>query len=256
MHLARQTPALRAAIVALLWITAMTIAFGQEPDAPPPKPPRAWTGTAGLGVSLTSGNSDTTNFNIAFDITRDSKTRNVLKLTGLYMRGDRDDTLSVNRTSIGLRDQYRINGHAFVFGQVDYLRDTFKLIDYLIAPTAGLGYKIVDTEPTVFSVDLGGGAVWEKNPDAGVSTSAAVTVGEKLTHQLTATTALKQGTSALWDADNIRDGLYTFSLGLATRISTHFELTVDLLNTFKSRPPTEETQRNDVAIVTAFTAKF
>ena len=68
--------------------------------------------------------------------------------------------------------------------------------------------------------------------------------------------SLKHATTALWKADNFGDGLYTFSIGLGTRISEHLQLSVDLLDTFKNRPPTAATEKNDVALVTAITAKF
>lgn len=51
-------------------------------------------------------------------------------------------------------------------------------------------------------------------------------------------------------------GFYTFSIGLATRISERLQLSIDLLDTFKNRPPTPETRKNDVAFVTAVTTKF
>jgi hypothetical protein len=100
------------------------------------------------GVSITSGNSDTMNYNLAFDVTRTPKARNVMKWTGLY------------------------------------LRDTFKLVDYLVAPTAGVGFKVIDSDSAKFSGDGGGGVVdlW---------TGAALTTGEKLVPQLTPTASIK-----------------------------------------------------------------
>ena len=63
----------------------------------------------------------------------------------------------------------------YVFGQNQYFRDTFKSIDYLIAPTGGIGYKLFDTAQTKLSVDGGLGVVWEKNPGFDVDSSGAVT---------------------------------------------------------------------------------
>jgi putative salt-induced outer membrane protein YdiY len=42
-----------------------------------------------------------------------------------------------------------------VFGRFGYLQDEFKGIDYLISPTAGVGYKVVNLERTKFMVDTG-----------------------------------------------------------------------------------------------------
>jgi putative salt-induced outer membrane protein YdiY len=196
------------------------------------------------------------NYNLAFDLTRTPKARNVMKWTGLYLRGDQNKAVVVNRTSLGYRDEYTLSGRTFLFGQVDYLRDTFKLIDYLVAPTAGVGYKVVNTDSTKFFVDGGAGSVSEKNPGVDLRTSGALTAGEKLALQLTPTASIKHATTGLWKANDFSDGLYTFSVGLATRVSERMQLSVDLLDTFKNRPPTAATKKNDVAFVTAVTAKF
>ena len=129
---------LGALVVGVRFLLPST-AFAQQPAAPPPDP-GTWVGTAGVGLSLTSGNSDTLNFNLAFDATRDPKTRNVMKGAGLFIRGKQDNALVANRLSLGFRDQYAFSDRSFVVGQLEYLRDTFKLIEYLIAPTAGVGY--------------------------------------------------------------------------------------------------------------------
>jgi putative salt-induced outer membrane protein YdiY len=230
-------------------------AFAQQP-APTAVDPGTWIGTAGAGLALTSGNSDTLNFNVAFDATRDPKTRNIMRWAGLYLRGKQNEALVANRLSLAFRDQYALSTRAYTFGQVDYLRDTFKLIDYLVAPTAGVGYKLVDTPSTKFSTDAGLGAVWEKNPDLDVRTSMALVAGEKLDYALSATSTFKHAVTGLWKANDVADGLYTLSFGLGSRISEQLQLSVDVLDTFKNQPPTATTKKNDVAVVTAITAKF
>lgn len=243
--------------VTLFCVLLSSVAFAQTPTAPAPEaPPPIWAGALGAGLSLTSGNSDTLNFNVAFDLTRTPKARNVIELKALYLRGEQNDSLVANRTSITLRDNYTLSGRTFLYGQVDYLRDTFKLIDYLVAPTVGVGRKLVDIERTKFSVDAGVGSITEKNPGAAARTNAAVTASEKLAVQLTATSSLKHAASGLWKASDFSDGLYMFSLGLATKISERTQLSLDLLDTFRSKRPTPSTRRNDVAFVASIIAKF
>lgn len=255
-YLGRMARAFLALVLALAASFASeTRAFAQEPPAAPPDP-GTWTGTAGAGVALTSGNTDTSTFNLSLDLTRDPKTRNVMKWTGLYLRGAQNDEVVANRLSLGFRDQYTLSDRSYAFGQIGYLRDTFKLIDYLVAPTAGIGYKLVNTDATKFAVDGGVGALWEKNPGLDVRTSVALTAGETLEHALTATSTIKHSATALWKADDLADGLYTVAIGLGTRISDELQLSIDLLDTFKNRPPTAGTKKNDVALVTAVTAKF
>ncbi len=66
---------------AVFW-GAITLASAQTP-APEP----VWTGSAGAGLALTGGNSDTANYSLSLDLKRDPKTRNVMKFTGVYLRG-------------------------------------------------------------------------------------------------------------------------------------------------------------------------
>ena len=233
-------------------------AAGQTQPLPPapPQGPGTYYGTAGAGLALTSGNSDTSTFNITFDVTRDARTRNVLRATGLYLRGQQNDELVANRLSVTLRDQFTLTSNSFFYGQLDYLQDTFKLIDSLVAPTVGFGYKFTDSDRTKSSIDAGIGAVWEKNPGIDVRTSLGFTASEKLQHAITASATVKHAAIALLKADDLADGLYTISVGLSTKISERLQLSVDLLDTYKNRPPTSATVKNDIAVVTAVTAKF
>ena len=191
-----------------------------------------------------------------YDVTRDPKTRNVQKSKGLFLRGEQEGELTANQLSLAFRNQFALTPRSYLYGQVEYLRDTFKLIDYLVAPTAGIGFKVIDTQPTKLSVDGGIGAVWEKNPGFDVDTSLALTAGEKLEHQLTPTTTLKHAATALWKADDFADGLYTISVGVGVKISDYLQLSVDLLDTFKNRRPNAATDKNDIAFMTALAAKF
>lgn len=242
--------------LALSLLIAPSSAAAQAPAAAAEPPPGTWTGTAGAGLSFTSGNSDTATYTVSFDVTRDPKTRNVIKAAGLYLRSTANDEATADRLSLTVRDQYALNARAFVFGQLGYLRDTFKLIDYMVAPTVGVGYKVIDTARTKFDVDAGVGVVWEKNPDVDVRTNGAVIAGEKLEFQMTGTSTIKHAAGALWTMDDFGDGLYTVSVGLGTKISEYLQLSIELLDTYKTRPPTADTKKNDVAFVTAVAAKF
>jgi putative salt-induced outer membrane protein YdiY len=254
MTIDKRTMGMAIAVALLYLIGAAASAWAQAPA--PAGPPPTWTGSAGAGLAVTSGNSDTMNYNFGFDVTRTPMGRNVMKWTGLYLRGDQNDVIVVNRTSLAFRDEFTYSGRTFFFGQIDYLRDTFKLIDYLVAPTIGVGYKIMDADPARLSVDGGAGTISEQNPGPDVRISAALTASEKLQLQLTPTALLKHTITGLWKVDDLEDGLYTFTIGLATQISPRMLLSVDLLDSFKSKPPTVATKKNDVALVTAITAKF
>ena len=119
-------------------------------------------GATGSRSALTSGNADTSNFNITFELQWDAGTKHDLSWDGLYIRGANEGVTNVNRTTVRFRDEYQRSARTFFFGQVDYLRDTFKQIDQLVAPTAGAGYRLYATDVATWSVDAGVGAAWEE----------------------------------------------------------------------------------------------
>jgi putative salt-induced outer membrane protein YdiY len=216
----------------------------------------AWTATVGGGLALASGNTDALSYNFALDMAYGRTTGNLLKWTSLYLRGTQNDVLTVNRLSVAIRNEYTFSPRVFAFARIEYLHDTFKRIDYFAAPAIGLGYKVVETPRTRFSIDLGGGSVTERNLGNSSRTTSAVQAGETLQHQLTRTAAIKQAISAVWNTNDVGSSLYTGSVGIATQVSSRLQLSVDLLDTFKTRPPTAATERNDVNLIVAITAKY
>jgi len=222
---------------------------------PPTPPPPVWTGSFGAGLALTQGNRDTTNFNLSFDVKRDPKTKTVFKAEGLYILATEDGDENVDRGLLTVRVERLITERAYVFGQFGYVRDRFKEIDYLLAPTAGIGYKVIATERTTFDVDGSVGMVFEKNTGLDLETDGAVAAGEKFSHKLTTNAVLTQGSSALWKMDDFGDALYTFSAGVAASVTTRVQLKLEFQDIYKTRP-TGGADKNDIAFITAFVYKF
>jgi len=229
--------------------------LAQAPAPAPPPEPKVWTVAVGAGLALTNGNSDTSTVNAAYDLTYDPPNPHVFKSDALYLRGRTEGDLTADRIGLNVRDEYHLTPRMFVFGQNQYLHDRFKNIDYLIAPTGGVGYKLIDTTPTKLTVDGAAGVVWEKNPGFDVKTSGALAAGEKLVQLLTATTTLTQSVAALWKTSDFDDVLVTFGVGLAASMSTRTQLKVELLDTYKNKPPTANIQKNDVALLMAIVYK-
>lgn len=231
-----------------------------QPAAPCPCPPEEdkglWIGSAGFGLTMNRGNTDTTNINLSFDATYDPKTRNVWKMQALYLRGDTNGEATVDRLFLQGRYERALNARTFLFGQLQYLRDEFKEIDYLIAPVGGIGYKVVDTPELTFAVDAGAGVKWEKNPGLDVQTSATISAGDRLAWKVSPNATITQGFSALWDADDFGDALYTFGAGLAAGLVRQLELKIELFDTYSTRPPNPTVKENDVAFLTSIVFKF
>ena len=241
-------PTARLSVLCLTLVTTAAPAALAQAQDPPHK---TWDVTVSVGIAATKGNTDTSQFNTAYDLTYDPQTKNVVKTNALFLRGTTEGLLSSERFLFNARDEYRLSAHAYVFGQNLYLRDKFKSISHLDALTGGIGYKLVDNERTKLDVDGSLGGVWEQNLALPLKKSGAVTVGEKVQHQLTSSTTLTQSVSALWKTNDAEDALYTFGAGVAVSVSTRVELKFEVLDVYKNKPAAPGIERNDVATVVA-----
>ena len=231
---------------------APAVAFAQAPPPPPP----GWVGSASAGLALTQGNSDTSTVNAAYEVKRDTGGTMVFKSNGLLVRGEAEEELTSDRLSLDGRLERRLSARTSIFGATQYLRDSFKSIDYLVSPTVGVSRLLVKDDRTELGVDVGVGVVWEKNPDLEVQTDGAVAAGQQFTRKLTATTELKEKAAGLWKMDDFDDALYTFGIGLAASITAGTQMKVEFLDTYKTRPPVASVKKNDIAVLVSFVYKF
>jgi putative salt-induced outer membrane protein YdiY len=241
-------------MMSVMMLAGAASAGAQTPAAPPPPP--GWTGSFGAGLAQTRGNSDTSTLNAAYEVKRDAGSPFLFKSTGLFIRGSAEGELVTNRLLIDARADRKIGTYTSVFGQVQYLRDEFKRIDYLVSPTLGVAQQLVKNARTSLAVDAGVGVVRERNPGLDTRTSGAVTAAQSFSQKLTATAELTQRASALWKMEDFDDALYIFGAGVAANLTKATQMKVELLNTFKSKPPSAAVQRQDLALLVSFVYRY
>jgi putative salt-induced outer membrane protein YdiY len=228
------------------------------PPAPAPAtvpPPKPWTASLAAGLALTGGNTQTTTTNLSFAFETDKTRRHVVSAEGLNIRSSQDGAAIVDRSSASARDQYALTPRSYVFGQVQYVRDVFKSIEYLVAPTAGAGVKLIDEETTTLSTDLSVGAVAEKDDDTPRTTSTAVTFNEKASHKLSAGADVTQSYSALWSGGG-HGVLHTFQAGVAAKVNAHVQIKVDAMDTYRTRTFEDRVKKNYTALLTSLGFTF
>jgi hypothetical protein len=120
---------------------------------------------------------------------------------------------------------------------------------FWVAPTGGIGVKLVNLPATTLAVGLGGGGVWEKDYGFDTNASGALTFDEKFAHKLTPTATIGQTFLALWKTSDFGDALYTFGANFAAAINTRAQLKVELLDTYKNKPQDVTLKKNDVSLI-------
>ncbi len=215
-----------------------------------------WTSSAGAGVAITSGNSDTTNINIALSTLWDPKTTRLFKADALYLLGETNGEKQVDKTSAAARYEQLFSDRAFWFGELQYLRDPFKDISYLVSPLVGAGYHVIRTDVRKLTFDGAVGGVVENNETLGSRTSGAVKAGESFDWTLSPTSKFTQRLSGLWKTDDFADALYHFDAGIASTIAQRLELKVSYVYDYKNRTPSPDIEKGDSALFAALLFKF
>src|SRR5690606_19516070 len=138
-----------------------------------------------------------------------------------------------------------------IYGQNQYARDRFKRIQYMVAPTGGVGLTAVDSERTTMTIDVGAGGVWEKNPYADIRASGAVTFNQKLTQSISSTTTLTQGLRGLWKTEDLADAVYQLAVTAALGVNSHVQVKIEAIDTYNTKPTGSGIRKNDISMVFA-----
>lgn len=236
----------------LLLLLALPL-LAQEPPAAPVDP---WSSSVGAGLAITSGNSDTTNINVSASTTWDPKTARLFKAEALYLLGETDGEKQVDKSTALARYEHLFQERAFWFGEVQYLRDPFKAINYLVSPLAGAGYHVIRTDTRKLTLDGAVGGVVEDNDLLGRDTSGALKAGESFEWSISPVSKVTQKLTGLWKADDFDDALYHFDAGLATTVASRLELKLSYVYDYRNVTPSPEIEKGDSALFAALLVKF
>ncbi len=259
---------LKKSLVPFLLVLAMTAPALAQTDAPaappackcpcpcPEPPPPPLTGSLGAGLSVTSGNSDTSSFNLAFGLTYDPKTHSLFKADAFYLRSSSDGNATADKGTAVLRYEYKFSDLIYGFGQVSYLRDQFKNLTYLISPMVGAGYYVVKQKTLELSFDGSVGGAFEKDAGYDATSSGAFGVGESFLWKFSPSAAFTQKAAGLWKMNDTSDAFYHFEVGLAATLTKSFELKVSYLVDYKNKVNPETLKKTDTALIASILYKF
>ena len=248
------TAASRHVLASTLTLTAGSV-FAQNNCPCPPTLTPGWHGSAGAGLAITSGNSDTQSYNASLALTYDPKKEHVVKIDGLYLKSKVDGEDTAAKSALGARGERRL-GRAFLFGEGRYERDRFKALSYLLSPTAGIGYRLADGPRLVATVDAGAGFALEKLEGLEGTTSGALRGSQSVTWHLSDNTRLTELSRALWKAGDLADAFYHLEAGLANSINQRLELKLGILVDVKNKPASPGLAKTDKALLASLVFKL
>jgi putative salt-induced outer membrane protein len=230
----------------MLCVAAASPLMSIADDAPPP-PEGVWTGKGQAGYVSSKGNTDSKSANVALDMALvESPWKHAFHLGGLY--GQNAGIVAAERWDTAWQTNHDVTSAVFVFGALRYQHDMFSGFQYQASGTAGVGYKIFDTDAIKLSAQIGAGyrrlrpedltfdasgAVVERTPGP-ADGSAVGTFGVTYSQAVSSTTTLSD---KLLVESGSTDTLITNALALAVKISTKLALSVGYNIQDNTKPP-------------------
>lgn len=164
---------LRYRILALVIILSPASAFAQSCAAEEGGP---WAGKASLGYLSTSGNTDTTSYNTAFEVrytcNKWSHTAN-----GAANGASESEMTTAEAYEAGWKSEYSFTQHDYLFGRINWRKDRFSGVDEQLSESIGYGRKIIDTPVHFLSADVGVGHRSSDRRDGTSESSVIITGG-------------------------------------------------------------------------------
>ncbi|MEM7329621.1 MAG: DUF481 domain-containing protein [Pseudomonadota bacterium] len=115
-----------------------------------------WSGEGSLSAGITTGNTETTDLGLGVDMARTVNVWTVgVQATADY--GETDGAETKNRIFLGTNLDRQINDRLFGFGQLTYERDEFSGFESRAFIGGGLGYDVLASDATTWTVRGGPG---------------------------------------------------------------------------------------------------
>jgi putative salt-induced outer membrane protein YdiY len=218
-------------------------------DPPPPK----WTGSAGAGLTLTRGNSETVvaTANIGAEKKWD---KNELSLGADGAYGEQDDVKNIE-TVRGFGQYNRLfTERMFGLFRVDALHDAVADVEYRVTLSPGLGYYFIKNKTTFLRGEAGPGVVFEKQGGE-TSTYMTLRLAERFEHQLSKTAKLWQSAEILPEVGEWSNYIVNAEIGIEVAINTRWSLRTYIQDTYDNEPAPGR-KHNDVKVVAGVAYKF
>ena len=137
-------------LISALLLAVPALAAEEEQEGP-------WSGKATLGYLATSGNTDNSNLNTAFEI---SYTRNDWKhsFKAHAINATENQATTAEAYEAGWKSERNFSEDNYLFGQLDWRKDRFSGYDQQFSQTVGYGRRLLDTDRHKLNVEAGVGA--------------------------------------------------------------------------------------------------
>ncbi len=227
----------------------------------PAKPKAVWKSSVAAGLTLTSGNSDTTLATLTADTDgKWGQSELSVGADGAYGRSKTQGQANTTTTAELLHGftqyNYLFTERFYGYGRVEGMHDGVADLKYRASLSAGAGYYFIKNTNTDLSADVGPGYVFQKQDDAS-TTYASLRVGEKFHQALSDRARLWETAECSPQVDKFNNYIINAELGIEADLNKNKSLALRsyVTDSFNSEPA-PGFKKNDLTWVTAIAYKF
>jgi putative salt-induced outer membrane protein YdiY len=217
----------------------------------------AWGGFLDSGLSLSRGNSDTTNFTVGATATRlTDKSKAGAFLNSLYSSSTTNgiSLTTANAIHAGLRYDYNLSDKTFAFVFTDFDHDRFQQLDLRNVIGGGLGYHLIKSDATNFDIFAGGSLNQEYFTTFSRHSGEAL-VGQSFDHKLSSAFSIKERLEFYPDLSSLGDYRVVFDTTAITKINKILSWEVDASDRYIT-DPVNGLKGNDLLFTTGVRVAF
>ncbi|MEM5517101.1 DUF481 domain-containing protein [Henriciella sp. AS95] len=193
-----------------------------------------WTGEGSFSAGYTTGNTETTDLGLAVKLNRDV---GIWTYTG-EAAADYGETESIetkNRFFLAGEVDRQLGDKLFGFGRTSYEQDEFSGFDSRFFAGVGLGYPLIETEQTNWSVQGGPGIKIDEVRDRFVDVNGVPTLVPGSTEQSFSVIASSDFSHKFNEAVSLTNSTNAIYAQESTQLGNVIALTAALTDTFSAR---------------------
>lgn len=232
-----------------------------------------WSGSADLGLSLTSGNSATTTLNAGVDLARVTKRDKTTVFYRQIQASDRAKTPTLriaNAKHAGVQYDLKVSDRAFVFGFTNFDFDEFLRLDLRFVGGGGFGYSIIKNAKS--TLDLSGGIAYNKEifdttpaPTTTVPNPVYTTtsrdsiegfVAEEWRYKISPRSSFFEKATLFPNFTKAGEFRFNLDAGVATALTKYLSWNLAFSNRYLSNPPLAGLKKNDTLLTTGIRFTF
>ncbi len=236
-------------LVITFLLALVKISQAQEPE---------WKQNVALGLNRTSGNSDTSLYNIDFNTQRKGTTREFIA-KAKYAYGESEDTTTEENANATAQYNFLMTDRTYSYINADYKYDNIAHIDYRITVGPGLGYYFIKNPTQNFSIELGAAYIETKLDITNTVGATAIDdtedsinlrVVSKYDWQISKSARLWEALEYLPEFEDFDVYLINYELGVEAAINSKLSLRLVFEDKYDNNPA-PGIKKNDVIIKSA-----